>query len=64
MIIRVRLGVSDEGRRAIRHRLGKRGLATRAEITRLVELVLDHDITDAVDELREARARRKNRKIK
>lgn len=54
MVVIVRLVVGDEQRRAIRARMGRPGLARRYEIASLVEMMLDHDIEDAVSELRAA----------
>ena len=56
MIVRIRLEIDDEQRRAIRARCGQPGLATRDEVTALVDMMLSADLEDACYELRTGRA--------
>jgi hypothetical protein len=49
--IRITIDISDEVRRALAKRIGRRGLATRADVRHLVEMSLQHEITDALAEL-------------
>lgn len=51
MKVRTTLRFSDEYRRALRHRNGKSGLATRAECLLHVINCLDADEQDLVDEM-------------
>lgn len=53
-----RVEIGDEARRALRARQGRPGLATRYEICSLIDMMLDHDVSDALADLRATRARR------
>lgn len=55
MIVRVRIEVDDEARRALASRAGHKGLATRYHIASLVDMMVTAEIEDAVAELRTGR---------
>ena len=61
MRIVVKVDVGNEARRALRARQGRPGLATRYEVTSLIDMMLSHDISDAVEELKAKRAERTKR---
>ena len=52
MVVLVRIEVTDEQRKAIRARMGKRGMATRYEVRSLVEFCFKQDADDALGEYR------------
>jgi hypothetical protein len=64
MVINIRLVVGDEARRALRARMGRPGLATRYEITSLVDMMLEHEIADAVGEWKASKERRRTRRTR
>ena len=48
MVVVVRIEVTDEERRALRRRMARMGLATRYEIASLVDMLIRHELDEAV----------------
>ena len=62
MKVRLTVELNDRARRALNARVGKRGLATRADVRAHVDLLLEGDISHGVDELEAREAQRRRRR--
>jgi hypothetical protein len=59
MVVKLRIEVPDDYRKAIRHRLGDGGKATRKDVARHISMLIHADVVDACHEWRKYTSHRR-----